>query len=279
MCRLFGFRSVVASTAHRSLSRAGNALRCQSHEHPHGWGIGWWEGPGNRSVRLERGAGAAHAEQAFDRLADRLSATQVIAHVRRASVGPPGLVNAHPFRHGRWLFAHNGTVSNWERARAAIEAEIDPTFLSGIRGDTDSERLFALFLTRLSRRRDVADDATPAEVREALAETVTLVATHADPGATVRSSTTVLVGDGSLLAACRRGRTLFLSTHKRACADRTVCRHLVAECEAPSRDGAPVHHLLVASEPVSPDDVWEAVPENGIVSIDRDLRIDRGRLS
>lgn len=279
MCRLFGFRSVVTSTAQRSLTRAGNALRHQSREHPHGWGIGWWEGPRNRVVHLERGAGAAHAEQAFERVAAGVSATQAIAHVRRASVGPPGLANAHPFRHGRWLFAHNGTVANWERARAGIEAEVDPAFLAGVRGETDSERLFALFLTRLSRRRDPGDEATPAEVRAALAETVAVVAAHADPGAAVRSSTTFLVGDGNLLAACRRGRTLHVSTHKRACAARASCPRLVKECEAPPREGAPAHHLLVASEPLSPDDVWEEVPEDGMVSIDRELRVERGRLA
>lgn len=275
MCRLFGFRSVVPSTAHRSLSLAGNALKVQSREHPHGWGIGWWEGPRNRAVRLERGGGPAHAQETFERVAATVSATQAIAHVRRASVGPPGLANAHPFRHGRWLFAHNGTVSQWDRARAAIEAEIDPVFLAGVRGETDSERLFALFLTRLSRRRDPADAAPAAEVRRALAETVAVVASHADPGAAVRSSTTFLVGDGEVLAAYRRGRTLHVSTHKRTCADRTSCPRFCRECETPPPAGGPVHHLLVASEVVSPDDVWVEVPEDGMISVDRELRIER----
>jgi predicted glutamine amidotransferase len=278
MCRLFGFRSAVPSTARRSLARAENALRVQSRAHPHGWGIGWWEGPRNHLVRLERGTGPAHAEAEFDRVAAAVSTTQAIAHVRRASVGPPGLANAHPFRHGRWLFAHNGTVSGWDRARAAIEAEIEPRFLAGVRGETDSERLFALFLTRLSRRRDPADAATAAEVRRALAETVALVASHADPGAAIRSSTTFLVGNGELLAACRRGRTLYVSTHKRACADRASCPRLRRECETSPREGGPVHHLLVASEVVSPDDVWEEVPEDGMISIDGELRVERGSL-
>jgi glutamine amidotransferase len=278
MCRLFGFRSVVPSHAHRSLSLAGNALGRQSHEHPHGWGVGWWEGPENRYLRVYRGAGPAHAEGAFARTAAALSATQAIAHVRRASVGPPGLANAHPFRHRRWLFAHNGTVAGWDRARARIEAEIAPAFLGQVHGETDSERLFALFLTLLARRRDPGDEATAAEVRQALAETVAIVARLADPGAPVRSSTTFLVGDGRLLAACRRGRTLRFSTHKRACRDRECCAAHRPSCETPPAQGDPAHHVLIASEPLSAEDVWEDVPEDGILSVDRECRIERGQL-
>ena len=42
MCRIFGFRSVIQSAAHRSLVAADNALGDQSSEHPDGWGVAYY---------------------------------------------------------------------------------------------------------------------------------------------------------------------------------------------------------------------------------------------
>ena len=69
----------------------------------------------------------------------------LVSHVRRKTVGETSLVNTHPFERGRWVFAHNGTVEDvaWLRAQTSRER------LAEVRGETDSELLFAWLLTRL----------------------------------------------------------------------------------------------------------------------------------
>jgi len=272
MCRLFGFRSRGPSAVHRSLLRAGNALRVQSREHPDGWGIGWWS-DARLPPTLVRGAGAAWAEEAFARNAQLVSAAAVIAHVRKASVGPVTLENAHPFRWGRWLFAHNGTVSRFEDHRAAIEAAIDPAFAHVVTGDTDSARCFAIFLGRLARHADPAGAVEIATVARALAETVQTIAAITDATAPEPSATTFLVGNGELMLAFRRGRTLWYSTHKIRCAERATCSRFSPACEAPSAAGARVNHLIVASERISVEDAWVEVPPDGMVGVDAEMRL------
>jgi glutamine amidotransferase len=243
MCRLYGQRAPVASGAAEPLCSSHNALRFQAHAHPHGWGVGWWSGG---RPRVEKGLLPAHADQAFCDASQAARARVILAHVRDASVGPVREENTHPFSCGGWLFAHNGTVARYRRSprvRAAIEAEIDPELRRRLRGDTDSERVFLLFLSRLRARRP-----SLAQVRVALAETTAAVARIADRGAARPSTLNLLVSDGRLLAATRRGRTL----------------HWLLE---PGADG----RFVVASEPIGRAR-WREVPEGGFVGVDERMR-------
>jgi glutamine amidotransferase len=66
----------------------------------------------------------------------------------RAAIGSPvQQTNCHPFRHGRWLFVHNGFLDGFETMRRDLLLEVDPSLFQGIAGSTDSELLFHLALT------------------------------------------------------------------------------------------------------------------------------------
>jgi predicted glutamine amidotransferase len=253
MCRLFGQRADPDLDVCEPLCSAHNALRTQSHEHPHGWGIGWYQGG---LPRVSRGLMPAHADAAFVRAARRARSHLVLAHIRDASVGPVAHENTHPFVAGHWLFAHNGTVAGFRRSarvRAAIEAEIAPRLRRRVRGDTDSERCFCLFLTRLPAHAPRGHPGL-AEVRAALADTVEIVSGIADRDARRRSTLNFLISDGRLLAACRHGKSLHAA--------------------AGARGG---HLFAVASEPIG-GTAWEEVPEDGFVGVDATLRVVRGPL-
>jgi len=252
MCRLFGQLADPRFDVSEPLCGAENALRTQSHRHPHGWGIAWYEG---RVPSVRRGVMAAHADEAFARAARRARSHLVLAHVRDASVGRIALENTHPFVAGPWVFAHNGTVARFKRSRAvreALERSIAPRLRSRLQGDTDSERCFLLFLTRLAahtHRRPPGLDA----VRDALADVVQEVCEVADHGE-ARSTMNFLVSDGRLLAACRHLKPLHVAPHERG-----------------------GHLFAVASEPIGRVG-WEEVPEDGFVGVDSRLYVVRGPL-
>ena len=247
MCRLFGQHAHAGFDPSAPLCSEHNALRFQSHRHPHGWGIGWYED--GRPV-LRRGLLPAHEDEAFLDAAGAARSAVVVAHVRDASVGPVTEENTHPFRFRRWLFAHNGTVARWKsnpRVRAAIHAEIDPDLRAEARGETDSERCFLLFLSRL-RARAPLDGASLEDVRHALAETTRAVIRIADPRARKKSTLNLLVSDGRLLAAARHGKTL----------------HLAA-------NAGPLHAFVLASERIGAAP-WAEVPEGGFVGTEDGVR-------
>jgi glutamine amidotransferase len=253
MCRLFGQLADLHRSAAEPLCSAENALRTQSHLHPHGWGIAWY---GARGPRIRRGVMAAHADDDFVRAGRRARSRIVIAHVRDASVGRVARENTHPFLEGHWVFAHNGTVARYKRSgvvRAALLAAISPARRLRLRGETDSERCFQLFLSRLDQRTGRGRPSI-ADVRTALSETVALVCAIADRGEH-RSTLNFLVSDGRMLCACRHGKPLQVS--------------------ASAGDG---HVFAVASEPIGRAG-WEVVPEGGFVGIDGSLAPVRGPLT
>src|SRR6267142_2101496 len=124
MCRLFGCRSRDPGGVSHELFHGATALRVQSREHPDGWGVGWYE---SGAPRVIRSLTPAHGDVDFEKLSHFVAAQTVLAHVRKASVGRVSMENTHPFQRGPWLFAHNGTLPDWERARGPLEALIHPS--------------------------------------------------------------------------------------------------------------------------------------------------------
>src|SRR5512140_2057435 len=259
MCRLFGYRSNTRNEVHGALILERNSLRVQSREHKDGWGIAYYLGD---EPEVARGLAPAYGDPEFERMSAQVASNAVLAHVRLASIGRVDLVNAHPFVHGRWAFAHNGTVRDFARHRAEMEARIDPALRGLVGGETDSERLFYLFLTALGRRGGL-ERATVADVAAALAEVTRAMAALSDRDDGEKpSSMNFLVTDGRLMVASRHRRTLFFSERKR----------LSAGPPDPPRPGTALERLVIASEKLEAEHHWHEVPEGGIVGVDGSLR-------
>jgi predicted glutamine amidotransferase len=261
MCRLFGFRSVIPSMMHRSLVAAENALSTQSRRHPDGWGVAYYV---DGAPHLVKSAATAVNDHLFHRVSGIVSSETVVAHVRKATVGPTSVLNSHPFQHGRWVFAHNGTIPRFDEIRPKLLELISPGLRRFILGDTDSEVVFFLFLTAIARGRD---DGVSTTIPDALAEAVRVVRELADARAGVeRAALTLMVTDGISLFASRSGRQLFYSTYKSRCADRAVCPSFAPHCEAPAT--GVVNHMIISSEPLGGENIWIEVPEGNVVGVD-----------
>lgn len=273
VCRLFGFRSVIPSQVHRSLVAADNALAVQSRAHPDGWGVAYYI---DGAPHVTKSASGAVDCALFRRVSGIVASETVLAHVRRATCGPLTVLNSHPFQYGRWVFAHNGDVPELARVKDALEDAIAPRLRRFILGDTDSERLFFLFLTELERRvtpLSLAGDVPLELVLRALRATVDITRTLADgPSAPGPSLLTFLVTNGEVMAAHQGGRELYYSTWKRRCADRDTCPSLSKVCESPVTNGR-VNHLVIASEPLQGDNVWTALEAGQMVAVDSRMQL------
>jgi predicted glutamine amidotransferase len=265
MCRLFGFRSAIPAAVHPSLVTEKNSLLQQSREHKDGWGIAAYESGDSPSVA--HGLGPAHCDPDFERVSSRVSSRTVVAHIRLASVGHVEKRNAHPFTHGRWCFVHNGTLKNFARHQAAVEALIREDLRARIQGATDSERCFYLFLTRLAEQRQcLVGPACVEKVARALSETMGLVSRITDEPGQDGSSMNFLVTNGDVMVATRRNRTLFLSDT----APETGRRPHRDNAQAP-KPGTRLEQFVLASERLSGEDHWHVVEENSVIGVDSGL--------
>jgi predicted glutamine amidotransferase len=146
MCRLFGMSGGEQRVrATFWLLEAPDSLAEQSRREPDGTGVGWFDADGRPQVAKQ--PIAAYEDKAFAREARELESTTFIAHVRYATTGAIEDRNTHPFEQRGRLFAHNGVVEALDR----LEDELGND-RALVKGDTDSERLFALVTREIDRR-------------------------------------------------------------------------------------------------------------------------------
>jgi glutamine amidotransferase len=146
----------------------------------------------------------------FDRnlknLAEKVRAACVLAHVRGVAYSAAveiSLQNVHPFQFDGvpWALAHNGDLAGMEALKPRLAPHIQPRFLAGIRGTTDSEWIYALFMSQLS---DPGAAAAEDEAFEALGRTLAVLRlARADAGVSVSSSVNLFIANGRQLVALR----------------------------------------------------------------------------
>jgi predicted glutamine amidotransferase len=111
-----------------------------------GFGIGWYDGV-REPPGLYRSVHPAWNDRNLREVAAHVSSPLFFAHIRAATGTAVQETNTHPFRHGRWLFMHNGMVREFPRVRRDLMLAIDPELIPELEGSADSEVLFHLALT------------------------------------------------------------------------------------------------------------------------------------
>src|SRR4051812_48636025 len=82
-----------------------------------GFGVGWYS-PDGTAVRYRR-SGPIWADENLAAITRATASGAVLAAVRNGTVGLPIVETAcAPFTDGRWLFSHNGRITDWPGAGA-----------------------------------------------------------------------------------------------------------------------------------------------------------------
>ena len=110
-----------------------------------GFGIGWY-GAGD-TPGIYHGIEPAWNDRNLYDLAQHIGSPLLFAHIRASTGGAVQETNCHPFRHGRWLFMHNGMIRDFHKVKRDLVLEIGPELYPDIEGSTDTEVLFHLALT------------------------------------------------------------------------------------------------------------------------------------
>lgn len=71
--------------------------------------------------------------------------------MRATTEGSTSPDNCHPFEHGSLMWMHNGGLGGWKHIKRRLAERLADKWYLGVRGGTDSEWAFALFLDTLER--------------------------------------------------------------------------------------------------------------------------------
>jgi predicted glutamine amidotransferase len=147
MARLVGFIANRPDLCNRFAATERRVLSTRNQQGlPWGWGVGFFQ---SADVLLKRRPLDERRELALADMITDVRSDLLVTHVRRATVGALRTANTHPFRYRHWLFAQTGTLDGFGQLQHRLYESL-PSFLQrSVRGETDGEHLFHLFLSFL----------------------------------------------------------------------------------------------------------------------------------
>jgi glutamine amidotransferase len=244
---------------------------------PDGWGLAFFQGG---EVLLQRHPKPVAGPLDLYAALKDLRTDYVVGNVRDPGGAPAKLENTQPFRFRQWVFCHSGAVERFAAIQTGMLESVPDFLRRNIRGQTDSEHLFHLFLAFLHDAGKLDDpNISVGDAVSAVRATTAMLDRLVTSAGGAAPPTSVVLANGRLLLAERRGRPMWLRRQS-GVADCRVCRELhPADGQGPGAERRRYTHehlrsVLLVSEPqkIGPaGDGWEEVPDGAIVAVARDL--------
>lgn len=242
-----------------------------------GFGIGWFAPQWSEEPALFRSVSPAWSNINLRHLARVTESPCILAHVRAASPGlPVSELNCHPFGWNNFAFMHNGFLPGFQALRRPLLQRLSDQAFDMIKGSTDSEHMFGLFIDDFAKQpsKIAPEERMAASLEATIHAAEELRLAH---GIEECAQLNLAVTDGRVAAIsryaspgegplCEPPNSLYLNRGKQYICEDGVCYMLDPE---EVRDEA----VLVASEPLSEDPNWEAIPANHIAIIHEDRSV------
>ena len=261
MCRLFalhaGDRDVAADFW---LLNAPDSIARQSEVNADGYGLAALTS--KRGMILVRNPVEAAGDAAYQTVAQRLVASEMIVHLRYANTGATSLVNTHPFTQDGRAFAHNGVVGDLDRIETRLGSN-----RAMVMGGTDSERFFALITLAIREAGGDVRAGITAAVREVVEEYELY-------------SLNFVLGELDHIWAFRYPEHNPLLLFQREAGGSSGDAQLdhadsAGTLRLHSDDAAEVPLVVVSSEQISEEPGWSEIASGELVHIGPDLVVDR----
>jgi glutamine amidotransferase len=235
-----------------------------------GFGIGWYVPEVNYEPVTFVSVNPAWSNRNLRNLAPKIRTECFIAHVRAASVGEVSESNCHPFQYKNLLMMHNGGVEQFQNIKRKIREPLTDELYNWIKGQTDSEHIFAYLLHHLLKS---GEEHSPESVMDAFEKTFAdlkkMMTAH---GITEAAYLNMMVTNGKFFVGTRYVSdpkedplTLYHSE-----GGRYVVEDGISQMKAPKDDDQAV---LVVSEKLTDDPHWTLIPPNHFVVVTDELDV------
>lgn len=230
-----------------------------------GFGLAWYNHHLSHEPALFKSVSPAWSNTNLLELSRMIESTCILAHVRAATQSlSVSEANCHPFKWGKYAFMHNGDIGGFPKIRRHILASLSDGIFAQVRGTTDSEHFFAVFLEELIKRDHMeAWDKIPSAMMSTIRMVIGLTRTYAPDE---HSYMNMVVSDGHYSLAVRfttddpqYADSLYLNLGKQYLCEDGVC-HMV-------NPGGHEKTVIISSEPLSKEPGWEPVPVNSMVLV------------
>jgi len=235
-----------------------------------GFGIGWYVPEVNNEPVTFVSVHPAWSSRNLRNLAPKIKTNCLMAHVRAASVGEVSESNCHPFQHNNLLMAHNGGVENFPLVKRKLREPLTDDLYNWIKGQTDSEHIFAYLLNYLYKSHKKIDGDAVADAFNYTYHRLT--ALMKEVGIEDPAYLNMAITNGEFIVATRwvsddkeEPLTLYHSE-----GSRYVVEDGVTRMEAPKDDD---NAVLVVSEKLTEGKEWTMIPKNHLVIVEPSLNV------
>jgi len=254
--------SLVTDPSHSLINQSFNAEEREEPLNGDGFGVAWYAHALTETPALFKDISPAWSNANLLSVARVVRSTCILAHVRAASGGlPVTQLNCHPFVWQELAFMHNGDLGGFREMRRAIIDRLSDEAFAWVKGSTDSEHIFALFIDEYAK--------TPGEgaskLEAALRATIrTLQELRAGLKLPTDAFLNLAITDGHAAVVSRIASPgedpeslYYIGGRQYDCVD-GVCMM------RPGTSAA----VVVASERLSNDEGWAPVPANHLLMIE-----------
>lgn len=235
-----------------------------------GFGVGWYVPEVNVEPINFVSVNPAWSNRNLRSMASKIRTECLVAHVRAASVGEVSESNCHPFQYNNLLMAHNGGIEEFGKVKRKIREPLTNELYNWIKGQTDSEHIFASLLNYLFKtHRTIGTD----EVADAFDHTFRNVKhLMAENDIKEPAYLNMVLTNGLFIVATRwvsdpkeEALTMYHSE-----GSRYVVEDGTTKLEAPEDDD---HAVLVVSEKLTDGPQWTLIPNNHLVMVEQNLNV------
>jgi glutamine amidotransferase len=231
-----------------------------------GWGIGFYQ---SGEVLLRRRPMDDREVIDLAEATGNVRTDILIGHVREPHIGALRTENTQPFRYRMWLFAQTGTILGFERLRGRL-LDSQPDFLRrNVRGETDSELFFYLFLSFLHDSGHLDEQTVaPEHVTAALRASVSLVDRLSAEEGFGQNQGDILVTNGEhLILVHRSGKAALRVLKGRYDVEGLLGEEETRRARIPSLESTRFSIIASELDDVGPD--WTAIDTSSIITLTR----------
>ena len=278
MCRLLAYLGqpilmdkFLYEPENSMIKQSFNAREIEEPLNGDGFGLGWYVPDIDKEPAVFVSVYPAWNNRNLRYLAPKIRSHCLVAHVRAASVGDVSESNCHPFHYRNYLMAHNGWVENFERIKRPLKSYLSDDLYLWVKGQTDSEHLFALFLNYLKQKKS---DFTADDVADSFQEMIyTMNSLMKEHEIEEEAYLNMVFIDGERMVALRyvsdpKAQPLSLYYSE---GSRYVCED--GACHMISADGSDRSVMIVSEKLTEFAEDWRAIPANHMILVYKDLSI------
>lgn len=253
-----------------------HALESEMTVNGDGFGIGWYNHFRRKEPALFRSIRPAWNDENLSYNASMIKTNCLLAHIRAATQGSVSIENSHPFQYKEFLMMQNGGIPEFHKIKRKMINRLDEESFQWIQGQTDTQYIFALFMTITGELKENQDELTFDDLSACLSQTFSEIeGMKKESGIDGPSLYNLVLTNGKAMLATRYSTQPEIETRSLHIASNAEC-YTCEEGFLKFKTIEPEERAILISSEVLTEkkEYWTAIPENHCIMVGEDLTVD-----